>query len=591
MSHLIDLGQRFFSSQKSELTLFLQASASILLLSEEQSPQFLERVKKLLLSGHIWVSQAAEVKLVVRIVLEFDLHPSFTCFVSRLGDIICKAKMWSDLGLIVLYKSCIFEPGEALSTYILSFGVQKHIGTQVGVKTRNLPRILRDVADASPPADISTARLTSIDVRLSFHRAHKNTMQHSQQESHNKSQGNTVPARFDERIYDDVPYAPGSTSSTDAKNDDLLFGLDFEETNEDCDLSSQAAHKLPVVSELEVLFQDALMTLVFGYAARRRSRNQTGPDGFHSLSSIAPSVFKPGYREAMHQRSRLMPSIAKSLTSMLKHSDNPTLPNKIVSARMVRNLRLDHSALTEENEIKDTLKTRLWTTAQKRLYHAPTPKHWKRSANLFRDENQDEQVQDDNLLKEEMTEDGLTAADLELELFRDDNEAELDNEFHWIETDDGFDSHSMIIEDIHTSHSVQISEDDNIHQFHPPTSVLFPSQDTNPPQSPDTHKSLLSFSEHPESDDEMLDQGPDPIGESLYPEDREHSQPPSQTSFSQSQNLHLYTQPFISSCGNYLSTSQTSFAHSPGLHVKPSSYGVEDGYEDEMFLDIISEIG
>lgn len=99
MNYSINLGQKVFSTLVSDLTLSLQASASMLLPPGILVLRDSEHLKQLLCGGEIWVSQAPELKFNIRIASLDDLHPSFSHFVSQLGDSTCRAKVCLDENL------------------------------------------------------------------------------------------------------------------------------------------------------------------------------------------------------------------------------------------------------------------------------------------------------------------------------------------------------------------------------------------------------------------------------------------------------------------------------------------------------------
>ncbi|KAL4873158.1 hypothetical protein BDV12DRAFT_192651 [Aspergillus spectabilis] len=402
MSCSIDLGQRDFSSSVSDLKLSLHAFASILLSPE--SP-FLhdsesEHLKEALCSGDIWVFQASEVKFEILISSSSDLHLSLAHLIPQLGESICKAKMWSDLGLDVLYRSCILEQEQPSSTYSLSFGIQKRIGPPEKTKAARLPKILRNVGEAIPPNDIATARITSIGVRLEYKHNHRHCITGIAQTKLQHQRDGTIQSP-ESSDCDRMAYLPKRISTT-AEISEFTLDEYIMGANEELEPANQPLPESFGSSEFGTLFRDGLRTLVWGDVRRRGQRKQTETEGFRSLSSIAPSVFKPGYREAMNQRARLMPSIAKSLTSLLKLSDNQALKDRVASVIVAPDSFSSSPTLMTEDHTKAMLKTRLWSIAQKRLHHAPTPKQLKPS-NTFLDPEQNEQLRDEILLSETPT--------------------------------------------------------------------------------------------------------------------------------------------------------------------------------------------
>ncbi|KAL4785752.1 hypothetical protein BJX76DRAFT_355800 [Aspergillus varians] len=516
-----------------------------------------ERMKEALCSGNIWVSQVPELSFNIRIASASDLYPSFARFVSQLGDSVCKAKMWSDLGLAVLYKSCIYEPEQTSPTYILSFGIQRRLGPSEKTKAPKVPKILRDACDAIPPTDIPTAHITSIDVRLKYNYNYKQCVTRCpQQESDDQSHDITQSTAFGDGNWEGIHCLQKSISTTSEINDPILeHQWEKSEKWEPVNYSSpESSNSL----EFSALFQEALKALVLGDATRRGNYHLTGMDDFQSLSRIAASVFKPGYHEAMSQRSRLMLSIAKSLTSMLKLSKNQALKDRVASVKAIHHPDVDASnPLSNGDDTKGILKTKLWTIAQKKLYHAPIPKHL-RPSNPFPDLEYDERYQDENLLLETITE-GTAYFDsdcddinYELNLYQDSNEPELTLDLH----ETGASNSSMILEDNPTEHSAEISGEH--HHYAPKTNLLCASiKEAYYPTSPYTPTISLLDSGCTDADQGMLDFDFDfnLAGES--------------------------TAPALSS--------QTSFPHSPHPYADPYIDLCEAENEDEMLCDDLRE--
>ncbi|KAL4956576.1 hypothetical protein BDW69DRAFT_79446 [Aspergillus filifer] len=289
MSCSIDLGQRLFSSSDSGLNLSLQASALILLAAESSLLNNSPQLKEILTSGDLWVTQATELKLNICIVSGADLHPSF---ISQVGQIVCRAKMWSDLGLAVAYKSCLHERTQTSPTFLLSFGVQKRLGYSSKARGRRIPKILRDVPDAMPPAGARTARISTIDVQLQYtHASQQHPIPHPLPESLSIGNG-TTPVIELGGWYTDVKDCSREATSAIEEANDLFTELDLDGPTDGWDDSS--------ASDFGALFQSALEILVFGDIPRPNRHNKSTDDradDFRSLSSIAPSVFKLGYSE------------------------------------------------------------------------------------------------------------------------------------------------------------------------------------------------------------------------------------------------------------------------------------------------------
>ncbi|KAL4964787.1 uncharacterized protein BDV14DRAFT_200599 [Aspergillus stella-maris] len=472
MSCSIDLGQRLFSSSNSGLNLSLQASALILLAAESPLLNNSQQLKEVLTSGDLWVTQTPELKLNLCVASGVDLHPSF---ISQVGQIVCRAKMWSDLGLAVAYKSCVYEPTQTSTTCLLSFGIQKRLGHPPRARGVRIPKLLRDVPDAIPPTGVPTGRISTINVRLQYsHVSQQYPSQHPLQDLASIGKDTTALTELGD-WYMDVMDRSRVMDPTVEEASDLFTELDLDGPNDRWDDSNP--------SEFGTLFQDALAILVFGDKRWSKRHNRIADDrkdGFVDLSRIAPSVFKIGYSESLSQRSRLIPSVAKSLTSMLERSDNQALKDKVSSIKLPRHPDLDASnSPTGGNgaNLKSKLKTGLWTITQKRLYHAPTPKHLKPCPSPISEPEPDETsyLDDDDILTEHMSENSALfdddcstvyiGLDLHSDLYADsinDNpepepEPDLDSQLDIDETD-AQSSSIMILgdNDNHTEHSAAI---------------------------------------------------------------------------------------------------------------------------------------
>ncbi|KAL4921218.1 hypothetical protein BDW62DRAFT_198226 [Aspergillus aurantiobrunneus] len=412
--------------------------------------------------------------------------------------------MWEDLELAVSYKSCIYEP-ERTSTYVLSFGIQKRLQPSQNTKTQKVPRILKNSCDAIPPAEIRTARLTSIDVRLEYNYNYKRRKARlPQQELHDENH-DILSTEFEDLDREMVHYSSRKIKTVAEANDSLL-DHDVGEMGDGWGSFSFSMPKSSNSSEFGTLLQQGLTALIFEDTTRRRNNNQTGTDDLQNLSRIAPSVFKPGYREAMNQRSRLMPSIAKSLASMLKLSHNQALKDRLASAKIAHNSDVGTLApLSNDDNTKTILKTRLWTIAQKQLYHAPAPKRLRPSGS-FLDPDQAEQNQDENLLSETLTEgtacfdDDCSPIDCKMDIYLDSNEAAPESDLGLDET--GESSSIMILGDNHTEHSTETADGHfNISEASPlPLSTKVTNQ-----TSLYTHPISLPQSEYTETDQEILE--------------------------------------------------------------------------------------
>ncbi|KAL3468292.1 hypothetical protein BJX64DRAFT_282470 [Aspergillus heterothallicus] len=386
--------------------------------------QDLGRLEELLYSGRAWVSQAPELGLSISISCTPDLDDPIAQFASQLGDSICEAKVntplphthsslrtsqiWSELELSTIYKSCIQTQDKAAPKIKLSFGIQSRINSTEPKTTRRVPIILRNLGDFLPPSDVPTACMASVDIHLQYDHKYRRRRARTPSPTAasflpDKSQKNESFLRAigpQNSDCTETPLSPRSLSSvtisTDTIFDRNLQKTDMKSAPEESSLSE--AWSLQIVS----LFQNGFKMLVLGQGKPRREGNLRTPATLQSLSRIAPAVFKPQHLEAMNQRGRLIPSISKSIVSILKLSNNRSLQDKLINIR--ESFKSDSEAPTSPNIDDDSkmyLQKKLWRIAQKRLYYTPTQRKLK-SRRFFLEWSQDRQQRDDDMLLEEL---------------------------------------------------------------------------------------------------------------------------------------------------------------------------------------------
>ncbi|GLA56983.1 hypothetical protein AtubIFM54640_000645 [Aspergillus tubingensis] len=152
--------------------------------------------------------------------------------------------------------------------------------------------------------------------------------------------------------------------------------------------------------QLYDLFSIGLESLLFGRTASI-NRGQPQSKKLQPLSQIAPSVFTPNYHrvrpittttrttnsplhQEMSQRSTLIPSITKSLSSILKLPNHQSLQFKLGKLND-NNTSQSATANTDTNSIRNTISASLFRIAQKQLYkpqasrklrfQSPSPNH------------------------------------------------------------------------------------------------------------------------------------------------------------------------------------------------------------------------
>ncbi|PKX93106.1 uncharacterized protein P174DRAFT_489719 [Aspergillus novofumigatus IBT 16806] len=147
----------------------------------------------------------------------------------------------------------------------------------------------------------------------------------------------------------------------------VLFLDELEDMKDHCRM--EEGRDSHIYHELDQLLRKGLRSLI----VERRPQSDTGTQGsgdqvLQPLSRIVPSVFSLGYRDAMNQRSQLIPSIAKSLASVLKTTRNPTLQSRINDLQASHNPRTEASQAPGSSDFRAAIQTALWKIAQKQLY-------------------------------------------------------------------------------------------------------------------------------------------------------------------------------------------------------------------------------
>ncbi|KAF7114344.1 hypothetical protein CNMCM5793_008296 [Aspergillus hiratsukae] len=306
------------------------------------------------------------------------LHESVPSFVSRVEDIVCKSKLWSDLDLAVLLRSCDRFSGVDNSTTIkLSFGLRRKAGRPSTHRIWRVPISAQHDGDAAPPANIHTAYLSTIKVFLEVYDSNQ-----ARQEFFPLAP--TLPISIPPETsivkfkqwstikslqgFPELPLTQTGCLNESMDNSALLFLEELENMGDDHRLEEDRNSQMH--REVDQLLRKGLRSLIV--ERRRRSDTETRSSGdrdLQPLSRLVPSVFSLGYREAMNQRSHLIPSIAKSLASVLKTTRNPTLQSRINDLQALHNPRTEVvSQATGSTDFRAALQTALWKIAQKQLY-------------------------------------------------------------------------------------------------------------------------------------------------------------------------------------------------------------------------------
>ncbi|KAK1139038.1 hypothetical protein N8T08_001342 [Aspergillus melleus] len=428
MAFHLDLGAESFSSSSFDLDLALHASAVFSTPPGTWNPWNTEEsFRKDLITGIIWVDQGACFQL--HLYISFDsesdlLLGSHSKFVSRLGDVLGNSKFWSELGLEVSFNGSNNTSHEQhpLPSY-LSFNFRKSTGKSPVLKTSRIPIALQSPCDA-PRVDItSTVLLSSITVRLEYTRSVQRTRPLLQSSLITE----TAPIPIPYNTFYNSPAVPISLHNPTVFPFDppQIFTDKFQYIETECEvfhcllteteLPPEPESNPPSSSrELNTLLNTALVTLIAGARNPSRKRRpieqETQEQHLMPLSRLAPSIFSSGYRDSMNQRAQFIPSIVKSISSIIKHSRDPSLQNNAIrfqcssqsEPQTDAEISNAHGHDTATMSLKSRLKTSLWRVTTNRILTAQGPRKQKHSSLILdpeaEAESEDEQSFEDEIL-------------------------------------------------------------------------------------------------------------------------------------------------------------------------------------------------
>ncbi|GFF61043.1 hypothetical protein IFM62136_04872 [Aspergillus lentulus] len=298
-------------------------------------------------------------------------------FISHVGDIIRKSKLWSDLDLAVLLRSCDRLSGSDNSTTIkLSFGLRRKAGRPSTNRFLRVPISAQHDGDAAPPANIHTAYLSTINVFLEVYDSNKVRQEYFQLAPNlpisvppktfiaNPKQWSTIEGL---QGFPKLPVMQTDCVDEFMDSSTRLFLEELGDMKDDYRMEEDPDRQ--IYNELDQLFRKGFRSLIVDRCRQSDTGTQSSGDRvLQPLSRIVPSVFSLGYREAMNQRSHLIPSIAKSLASVLKTSRNPTLQSRLNDLQALHNSQTEASQTPRSTDFRAAMQTALWKIAQKQLY-------------------------------------------------------------------------------------------------------------------------------------------------------------------------------------------------------------------------------
>lgn len=412
MALAIDLGRGVFRILDANLTLILNASAEILLDCATTGASDPESLRKLLQNRQIWVTQAPELKLHICLDVEPNLaHPASTFFLQA-GDLLRNSKVflqyikschylliewdqiWSDLGLGVLFRSYNYNYEASDPRRIhLYFGLRKLASRSAHPKIFRVPGTLQNPPEAIPPVGIPTASLSSVTITLEYMSTDE-TIEYMSQQLY------TIPTTgwddSEQSHYLITPpssqnqYLPPESSQEACLNKDAGPDIkeDVQETNEawvpfHCFHSFKGSPQCK--EDFNKLLDISIRSLITSKpTCIDETIQQEKDEHLTHLCRLAPTVFSMGYSEvclictppdslqlltcnqAMNQRSQFIPSIAKSLESIIRRSRNPDLHEKISA---LKSSPSQSDVPPKEVPLRTAIKSSLWRIAQNQLHN------------------------------------------------------------------------------------------------------------------------------------------------------------------------------------------------------------------------------
>ncbi|KAL7656466.1 hypothetical protein ACMYSQ_005554 [Aspergillus niger] len=380
MALTLVLGDDRLSSLDSIIDLNMHASAQVLI-PEDTGLTDATCIKRLLESQDLWVSHAPELKLYISISVGASMALSASSFSSQIGEMLCSSKLWSDLGLVALFKSCNHFHYSDLTSFELIIGIRRNLKQSSKTKSARKTALFDHLDDVQTPVHIQTVNLSTVNAFMSF-----TSKTESAQLYILDTDSLTKPNLVGDYYYknyilkhtqDTIFFGPQQSVYKESSEDTQVtsFVDELEELHESEQVSSlltpqegffERASPAGQHEQLYDLFKVGLESLLFG---RTSSTNHSDLQNktLQPLSQIAPSVFSPNYHKEMSQRSHLIPSITKSISSILKLPNHQSLQSKLSNLNHNSTPR-PSTTETDTNSIRNNISTALFRIAQKQLY-------------------------------------------------------------------------------------------------------------------------------------------------------------------------------------------------------------------------------
>ncbi|GLA10702.1 hypothetical protein AnigIFM62618_000299 [Aspergillus niger] len=300
----------------------MHASAQVLI-PEDTGLTDATCIKRLLESQDLWVSHAPELKLYISISVGASMALSASSFSSQIGEMLCSSKLWSDLGLVALFKSCNHFHYSDLTSFELIIGIRRDLKQSSKTKSARKTALFDHLDDVQTPVHIQTVNLSTVNAFMSF-----TFKTESAQLYILDTDSLTKPNLVGDYYYknyilkhtqDTIFFGPQQSVYKENSEDTQVtsFVDELEELHESEQVSSlltpqegffERASPAGQHEQLYDLFKVGLESLLFGPTSST-SRSDPQNRTLQPLSQIAPSVFSPNY----HKKQLYKPQASRKL--------------------------------------------------------------------------------------------------------------------------------------------------------------------------------------------------------------------------------------------------------------------------------------
>ncbi|KAJ5304793.1 Asparagine synthase glutamine-hydrolyzing [Penicillium atrosanguineum] len=373
MSRTVDLGRCLFYASDSPLQLQLSAIAHFIHSSKIMSIELPVNALQWPDQPSIWIAEAPELEIRLSIGMHTCLELATSALICNLSEMLCNSKVWSDLGFAIVLKGHGDNTNtDLIRAHYITFGLCRIPITSNITKGRALPVVLLNPPDPHVPPCVPTISLATIDIYAEYkypqgkQNIHRRTHPHVEHMSQLEWLFPSAecyypmhPEKFEEAACSLSSREPGKAFV----RQNTLF------PNDGVRSPSPQHESIDNLAEAMLRLIDfGLRKLIISSTARDRQIKLGDKNTLVSLSDLAPAVFNPDYREAIHQRAASISIISKAMTSMLLSSMNPIIQSKLSSMLQQSNDFNEKTVPPEPRvpSLKSTIHSSLWRIAQRR---------------------------------------------------------------------------------------------------------------------------------------------------------------------------------------------------------------------------------